>query len=70
MGKFLIITGIVLVIAGLAIQFSGRIPFFGKLPGDIHIQRGNFSFYFPVVTSILLSIIISLILYFLNKGRS
>ncbi len=70
MGKFLIITGIILVIAGLVIQFSDRVPFLGRLPGDVRIERGNFSFYFPIATSILLSIIISLILYFINKGKS
>jgi hypothetical protein len=69
MGKFLIITGIVLVIAGLLIQFANRIPMLGKLPGDIRIERENFSFYFPIATSILLSIIVSLILYFVNRGK-
>ena len=70
MGKFLIITGIVLIVAGLLIQFPNRIPMIGKLPGDIRIERENFSFYFPIMTSIVLSVIVSLLLYFVNRGKS
>lgn len=70
MGKFLIIAGIVLVIIGVAIQFAGKIPWLGRLPGDIRIERQNFSFYFPIATSILLSVLISLVVYLLNKGKS
>jgi hypothetical protein len=69
MGKFLIITGLIIVLVGLAIQFSDKIPFLGKLPGDIRIQRDNFTFYFPLTTSILISILVSLILYLINKAR-
>lgn len=68
-GKFLIIAGIVIALIGaflLLARHSG-IPF-GKLPGDIMIERKNFTFYFPIATSILLSLIISLILFFL-AGR-
>jgi hypothetical protein len=70
MGKFLIIAGIFLIVIGLAIQFSGKIPFLGRLPGDVKIDRGNFTFYFPIMTSILVSVLISLILYFINRGKS
>lgn len=69
MGKFLIIAGIVLVILGLIIQSGAKLPFPGKLPGDIVIDRGNFKMYFPITTSILLSIIITLILYLINKAK-
>lgn len=69
MGKILIIIGIVLVIAGILVTYSDRIPFIGKLPGDILIEKGNSRFYFPLTTSILISIIISLILYFVNRWR-
>ncbi len=62
-GKTLIIFGIVLTGIGLLLTFFNKIPFLGKLPGDIYIQRKNFSFYFPVVTSILLSIVLSLIFW-------
>lgn len=66
-GKILIFFGIVIVLLGALLLFFDKIPFIGKLPGDIYIKRKNFTFYFPIVTSILLSIIISLILYFLKK---
>jgi hypothetical protein len=69
MGKFLIITGLILVVVGLLVQFGGKIPLFGRLPGDIKIERENFSFYFPLASSIIVSIVISLILYFINKSK-
>jgi len=66
-GKFLVITGLVIVAAGLFVLFGSRFIPLGKLPGDIVIRRGNFSFYFPIVTCIILSILISLIFSFLRK---
>jgi len=69
MGKFLIITGIILLAIGVLIQVSGKIPFLGKLPGDIYIERGNFKFYFPLASSILISILISIILLIISKSR-
>lgn len=69
MGKILIIAGIIMVIAGAIIHFSPKLPFLGKLPGDIVIDRGNFKFYFPITTSILISVIISLILIIINKSK-
>jgi hypothetical protein len=69
MGKFLIISGIILVVAGLVIQFSDKIPYLGKLPGDIRIERENFTFYFPVVSCILVSILASIILFLIGKVR-
>lgn len=61
-GKVIIIVGIFLVVLGLLIVLSPKIPFLGRLPGDIYIKRENFSFYFPVITSILVSLIITIIL--------
>lgn len=69
MGKFLIIAGITLVIAGVIILLVPRLPLPGKLPGDIVIDRGNFKMYIPIMTSILVSILISLILYLVNKVK-
>ena len=66
-GKLLIVGGVFLIALGIFFLFGDKIPFLGKLPGDILIKKKNFTFYFPVVTSILLSIIISLILYFFRK---
>lgn len=71
LGKILLIIGGVIVVAGLLLIFGQNIPFFGKLPGDIFIKKDNWSFYFPIVTflivSVLLTIIINLILFFLRK---
>ncbi len=66
-GKFLIITGIIIIVVGGLFLISGRLPWIGRLPGDLVIQRKNFTFYFPLATSILLSIIISFILWFLGR---
>ncbi len=68
LGKSLLVTGAVIAsIGALILLFRGGIPFLGKLPGDIVIQRKNFTFYLPLATSILLSIILSLIFYFLRR---
>lgn len=67
LGRFLITFGIIIVCVGvllLLLRNSG-IPFLGKLPGDMIIQRKNFTFFFPLTTSILLSILLSLILFIL-----
>lgn len=61
-GKTLIIFGLVLAGAGLLLTFFNRIPYLGKLPGDILIQKKNFTFYFPLATSILISIVLSILL--------
>nr|WP_221301886.1 DUF2905 domain-containing protein [Texcoconibacillus texcoconensis] len=61
--------GVILIIVGLLWQIGGRFLSLGKLPGDIFIQRGNTTFYFPIVTSIVLSIVISLVLYFIGRFR-
>ena len=66
-GRWLIFMGILIAAAGVVITFAGKIPWLGKLPGDIYIKRENFSIYFPLATSILLSVIISLILWLLKK---
>ncbi len=67
MGKFLIIIGIMLVLVGGLVTLAGKIPFIGRLPGDIIIQKKNFTFYFPLATSILLSIILSLLFWLVGK---
>jgi Protein of unknown function (DUF2905) len=61
-GKWLIIFGVILVTPGAAFILAGKIPWLGKLPGDIYIQRRNFTFFFPLTTSILLSVVLSLLL--------
>ncbi|MBP2652877.1 MAG: hypothetical protein H6Q73_446 [Firmicutes bacterium] len=61
-GKTLMMIGGIIFAAGLLIHFSGKLPWLGRLPGDIHIEKENFSFYFPVVTSVLLSLLLTVIL--------
>lgn len=60
-GRLLIISGLLLIIIGIFLKWGGKVPWLGKLPGDILIRRGNFTFYFPLATCIILSIILSLI---------
>lgn len=69
LGKLLIYIGIALIIIGLIMLYGGKFNFFGKLPGDFTIKRENFTFYFPLMTSIILSILISLIIYIVQKLR-
>ncbi len=66
-GKSLIIMGLVLIVVGLILNFSGKIPFLGKLPGDIYIKKDNFSFYFPITTCIIISIVLTLIFSIFKK---
>jgi len=67
LGKALIYLGIVLVVVGLVLSMAGKVPWLGHLPGDISIQRERYSFYFPITTCILISIVISLVLYFFRR---
>jgi membrane protein implicated in regulation of membrane protease activity len=71
LGKILLIAGGIIILLGLLLIFGQHIPFFGKLPGDIEIRKDNFTFYFPLVTFLILSVILTIILnvifYFLRK---
>ena len=67
MGKLLVIMGILLVVVGLAFMFGDKIPFLGKLPGDIYVKKERFSFYFPIATSIVISIIITILCSIFKK---
>jgi hypothetical protein len=69
MGKWLMALGLGLVIIGGAVFFSGKIPFLGRLPGDIKIEKENFSFYFPLATCLLLSILGSLLFWLFSKFK-
>lgn len=66
-GKLLILVGGILIIVGAVMILAGKIPWLGRLPGDIYLQRPNFTFYFPLTTSILISIVLSLVLYWLSR---
>ncbi len=61
-GKLLIIIGGFIVVVGVVLFFGVRIPFLGRLPGDISVDRGNAHFYFPIVTCLLLSLVLTLLL--------
>ncbi|MBF8251366.1 MAG: hypothetical protein HW382_994 [Deltaproteobacteria bacterium] len=67
MGKSLIVIGLLLIVIGVAIAFGPRIPFIGKLPGDIYIKKDSFTFYFPLATSVLISVIITFVMYLFRK---
>ncbi|MBI4465082.1 MAG: DUF2905 domain-containing protein [Acidobacteria bacterium] len=69
LGRFFITLGVIFVAVGIALLFSDRLSFLriGRLPGDIIYRRGNFTFYFPVVTSILLSLFLTLLFWFFGR---
>ena len=67
LGRTLIFFGIVVVIVGILLSLSDKLPWLGHLPGDIHIQRGRFSFYFPLTTCIVVSVVISLVAYLFRR---
>jgi hypothetical protein len=67
LGKTLIIFGIILAGLGLLLVFFNKIPFLGKLPGDILVQKKNFTFYFPLATSLVVSIVLSLLFWLINR---
>jgi len=66
-GKILLVVGIVIALAGLAFMVGGKIPWLGRLPGDITLKGKNYTFYFPLATSIVASIILSIIFYLINR---
>jgi len=66
-GKLLIAIGVLIVIAGILLTFGKGIPFLGKLPGDIRIQKDGFSFYFPLASCIVVSLVLTLVLRLFRK---
>ena len=66
-GKLLVILGVVIVLVGLALWSGIGSSWLGRLPGDIRIERGNSAFYFPIVTCIIISIVLSLIMSFFRR---
>lgn len=67
LGKMLVVVGVVLVIIGVILWSGFGRSWLGRLPGDIHVTKGNFTFYFPVVTCILLSILLTIIMRLFRK---
>lgn len=65
--KTLIFFGIVLIGLGILVSLFGKVPGIGKLPGDVYIRKGNFTFYFPLATCLILSLILTLVLTLFGK---
>ena len=70
-GKMLVMLGGIIVVVGIALMYFDKLPYVGKLPGDISIKKGNFLFYFPLTTSILLSFLLSVVFWVIQqlKGK-
>lgn len=66
-GKTLILLGVILIVAGAVLTFSGKVPFIGRLPGDIRIERENFSLYLPFGTCLLFSLAASLLHWLIRR---
>lgn len=67
LGKLLVVAGAVLVVIGLVVWAGPQVPWLGRLPGDIHIKRENFSFHFPLVTCLVISAVLTLLSYLFRK---
>jgi Protein of unknown function (DUF2905) len=66
-GKLLIVFGLLIALVGVVLVLIGRVPWLGRLPGDILIRRGNWTFYFPLATSLLLSLVLTLLFWLLGR---
>ena len=62
LGRFLVVVGLVIVLTGVALLVLPRLPWLGRLPGDLVVRRDHFTFYFPLATSILLSVVLTILL--------
>ncbi|HVR69836.1 MAG TPA: DUF2905 domain-containing protein [Vicinamibacteria bacterium] len=67
LGRLLLIIGGVIIVLGLVLTFAGRVPWVGRLPGDLAYRRGNLTLYFPLATSILLSLVLTALLWLLRR---
>jgi hypothetical protein len=66
-GKLLIGFGLLIALVGVVLLLVGRVPWLGRLPGDVHIQRGNWTFYFPLATSLVVSVVLTLLFWLLGR---
>lgn len=66
-GRLLIVLGVIIIAVGGLLLYAGKIPWIGRLPGDILIQKKNYTLYFPLATSIVISLILTLIFWLLGK---
>jgi hypothetical protein len=67
LGRMLMLMGALILVVGALIAYGPRIPWLGRLPGDIVVERKNFSFYFPLMTSIIVSIVLTILLSFFRR---
>lgn len=66
-GKMLIFIGLAIAVIGLLITLGGKLPWLGRLPGDIQYKGGNFTFYFPLATSLIISVALTVVLWLINR---
>ena len=66
-GKLLIVCGLLIAAVGVVIVLAGRLPWVGRLPGDVYIQRGNWTFFFPLATSIVVSLVLTLLFWLIGR---
>jgi tellurite resistance protein TehA-like permease len=67
LGKLLIGFGLLITLIGVVLLLVGRVPWLGRLPGDIHVQRGNWTFYFPLATSLVVSVALTLVFWLVGR---
>lgn len=67
LGKFLVVAGCLIALVGLVVWFAGRIPGLGRLPGDIYIKRDGWTFYFPLATSLIVSILLTIVFWLIGR---
>ena len=67
LGRMLVVMGLVVALVGVVLMVVGRVPGLGRLPGDIYIQRGNWSFYFPLMTSIIVSVLLTVLFWLFGR---
>jgi hypothetical protein len=67
LGRALIVLGIVVAVVGVILVLFDHVPWIGRLPGDIRVQRGNWTFYFPLGTYILISVVLTLVLWLIGR---
>jgi hypothetical protein len=67
LGKMLLVIGLVIAGLGLILLLAGKIPWIGRLPGDFLYRGKNFTFYFPLMTSLVISVILTIILWFITR---
>jgi hypothetical protein len=66
-GKLLIVFGFLITVVGVIVVLAGRLPWLGRLPGDVYIQRGHWTFYFPLATSIVVSLALTTLFWLIGR---